>query len=566
MISELYIENFIIIKKLNIEFSDKFNVITGETGSGKSILIDAMQLLLGSRFQKSFLGKYSNKTIVEGKFNLNENENIRKFINEGYELEDNELIITREIHSNGKTSNKINGRNINLNKLKELMNGVIDIHSQNENQTLLKKENYINLLDSFNPSFFISKKEKIKELLEQKKKIITELNSLNMSEQEIDREKDILNYQLNELEEIDLTNIDEEEMFQEYTKLSNVDEIIIGLNKFNEFFNTEDYNNIDIFSLMNQSVSSLGDLSEKDGKLISYVEQLNEIYYNLQDVVSEISKYSQNLFVDDEKLEKLNLDIEIITNLKRKYGGSINELIEFKKNITNKLSKLENIESYISKTNVELNKVTKELKSIAEEVSQERKKISKKLEQDILKNIKELNMANAKFEIYFKKLDIINHDGFDEIDFLISTNIGQEVKPLSQTASGGELSRIMLGFKTALADVDEVETLVFDEIDTGISGRTAQLVGEKLINISNNRQILVISHLPQIASLADYHLLIDKEESIEDTISNIYEIKDDDRVNEIARLIGGVDINDITLKQSSQMIEQAKSLRESKRK
>ncbi|MDL2311124.1 DNA repair protein RecN, partial [Peptostreptococcaceae bacterium OttesenSCG-928-C18] len=180
-------------------------------------------------------------------------------------------------------------------------------------------------------------------------------------------------------------------------------------------------------------------------------------------------------------------------------------------------------------------------------------------------NIKDLNIPNAQFKIDFEKMDVINSNGFDNIDFLISTNVGQDIKPLSETASGGELSRIMLGFKTALADVDEVETLVFDEIDTGISGRTAQLVGEKLISISNNRQILVISHLPQIASLADYHLLIDKEESTEDTISNIYSINIDERVNEIARLIGGVNITDITLKQAKQMLEQAESLRESKR-
>ncbi len=566
MIQELYIENFIIIKKLNIEFSNKFNVITGETGAGKSILIDAIQLLLGGRFQKSFLGKYSDNTIVEGKFYLSNSENINRFIDAGYELEENELIITRQVHKNGKTINKLNGRNISLSKLKELMYGVMDIHSQNENQTLLKKENYINLLDSFESDFFISKKYKLKELLKKYKLIIEELNALNMSEQEIDREKDILKYQLEELDSIDLENIDEKKIFAEYTKLSNIDEIITELNKFRELFNSENYSKDDIFNLLSQAVSILENTSEKDINIKVFSDNINEYYYNLQDTVSEINRYSQNLYIDDEKLEKLNNEIETITNLKRKYGGTVSELIEFREEILSKLTKFNNLESHINKLNSEVKNIKSELNKLADLISKKRKIIASSLEKNILKNIKDLNMENAKFKIEFTKLKDVNANGFDDIEFMISTNIGQEMTPLSQTASGGELSRIMLGFKTALADVDKVETLVFDEIDTGISGRTAQLVGEKLISISNNRQILVISHLPQISSLAEYHLLIDKEESIDNTISNIYQINEKERINEIARLIGGVNINEITLKQAEQMLEQGKALRESKRK
>lgn len=565
MLAELYIENFIIIKKLNIEFSNRFNVITGETGSGKSILVNSLQLLLGGRFQKSFFGKYGNKSIVEGKFLVYDVDKLKEFQDAGYTLDDNELIITRELQLNGKTSNRINGRNISLALLKELMDGLMDIHSQNENQTLLKKENYLNLIDSFNPNIINDELKKIEKLLKEKDELLREIESLEISPQELDREKDILQYQLSELEELDLENIDEEEILSEYKLLSNIEEIINDLNSFSNLFSSEDYNSIDIFTMLGKSKELLGNVEEKDKYIKPYYEELNNIYFQLEDIVSEISRYTSNLYVDDEKLAILNSNIETITNLKRKYGASIEDLIVFRDNIYSRINRLNNIEENLESLKKQLEKNNKELNITASIITGERKKISEKLEEDILFNIKDLNMPNAKFRIEFSELENVVNSGKDKVDFLISTNIGQDVLPLIKIASGGELSRIMLGFKTALANVDNVETLIFDEIDAGISGRTAQLVGEKLIDISNYRQIIVISHLPQIASLADNHLLIDKEELDDNTISNIYSIKNEDRINEIARLIGGVNITNTTIKQAKEMIDQGMNLLLSKR-
>ncbi|MFY9284038.1 MAG: DNA repair protein RecN [Miniphocaeibacter sp.] len=565
MLAELYIENFIIIKKLNIEFSNRFNVITGETGSGKSILVNSLQLLLGGRFQKSFFGKYGNKSIVEGKFLVYDVDKLKEFQDAGYTLDDNELIITRELQLNGKTSNRINGRNISLALLKELMDGLMDIHSQNENQTLLKKENYLNLIDSFNPNIINDELKKIEKLLKEKDELLREIESLEISPQELDREKDILQYQLSELEELDLENIDEEEILSEYKLLSNIEEIINDLNSFSNLFSSEDYNSIDIFTMLGKSKELLGNVEEKDKYIKPYYEELNNIYFQLEDIVSEISRYTSNLYVDDEKLAILNSNIETITNLKRKYGASIEDLIVFRDNIYSRINRLNNIEENLENLKKQLEKNNKELNITASIITGERKKISEKLEEDILFNIKDLNMPNAKFRIEFSELENVVNSGKDKVDFLISTNIGQDVLPLIKIASGGELSRIMLGFKTALANVDNVETLIFDEIDAGISGRTAQLVGEKLIDISNYRQIIVISHLPQIASLADNHLLIDKEELDDNTISKIYSIKNEDRINEIARLIGGVNITNTTIKQAKEMIDQGMNLLLSKR-
>lgn len=565
MLSELYIENFIIIKKINIEFSNKFNVITGETGSGKSILVNSLQLLLGGRFQKNFFGKYGDKSIVEGKFIINNKEKIKEFNDAGYDLEDNELIITREAHLNGKTSNRINGRNISLTSLKELMMGLMDIHSQNENQTLLKRENYLNLIDSFDEDTIAKEKVELNILLANKEEILEEINSLNLSDQELDREKDILNYQILELEELDLENIDEEDILKEYTKLSNIEEIITVLNNFNIIYNSDNYSDLDILSLLEKSKGILNSIEDKDENIKKYYEELTEIGYNLEDLIRDIERYTDTLDIDEERLSILNREIEVLTNLKRKYGGTVKELIEFKENCYNRLKDLNNLEENILSLNNKLKEIEKKLEKIALKISEKRKKIATELEKDILFNIKELNMNNAKFKIEFTELDNINNTGKDKLDFLISTNIGQSLEPLNKVASGGELSRIMLGFKVALADVDNVETLIFDEIDTGISGRTAQLVGEKLIDISNSRQIIVISHLPQIASLGDHHLLIDKEELDVNTISSIYNIVEDNRVNEIARLIGGVNITETTMKQAREMLIQGEELLFSKR-
>ncbi len=565
MLCELYIENFIIIKKLNIEFSKKYNVITGETGSGKSILVNSLQLLLGSRFQKNFLGNYGNKAIVEGKFLVNEKSKLMEFRQLGYDLEDNELIITRELNRSGKTSNRINGRNVNISILRQLMAGIMDIHSQNENQTLLKKENYINLIDSFDIKTTEDYKSKLKEMISIKKTYVDELETLNISSQEIDREKDILKYQVEELESLDLENIDEENMFKEYALLSNAEEIIKNLNEFYYSFKSDDYGQVDILTMMGRSKDLLENIKDKDDNLTGYFEKLNDIYYELEDIVNDINRYNNGLFIDDEKLNLLNSEIEILTNLKRKYGGNIEELLLFKKNIYERLNKLENIEKNISILNNKIKNIDLEIENVAKVLRNIRKNISLKLEEDILDNIRELNMASAKFQIEFNDLETTGINGKDDINFLISTNIGQKLEPLNKIASGGELSRIMLGFKTALANVDNVETLIFDEIDTGISGRTAQLVGEKLIDISNYRQIIVISHLPQISSLADYHLLIDKEEFDDNTISNIYRIMNNDRVSEIARLIGGVNITETTIKQAEEMLEQGEKMILSKR-
>lgn len=558
MLAELYIQNFVIIEKLQVEFDPFFNVITGETGAGKTILVNALKLLIGDRFQKSYIGKYGNTSIVEGKFLISSEEKLNRFKEMGYELEDGVLIVTRESKSEGISNNRINGRSVTLSFLKEIMQDLIDIHSQNENQTLLNKSNYINILDDFSPNGNKKVLEDLNKKLKELQSLQKELSSLSLSSEEIDREKDILRFQIEELESIDLESFDEEEVENEFKVLSNVDRIKSSIGEISENLKSSDFGSFDVLGSISEIVSELSELKELDLELREVFDRIESSYYELEDVYRDIESYQDHLYYDEERLQLLDNTIANITSLKRKYGSDISDLINFRENSRERLNTLEKIEENTDKLNKEINKKYSECIELCKTLTVVRKKVSKKLEKDILENIKGLNMPNAKFSIDFYEDDKITSKGNDIIEFNISTNVGQPLMPLNKVASGGELSRIMLALKTSLASIDNVDTLIFDEVDTGISGRTAILVGEKLQMISKSRQIITISHLAQIASLASSHKLIEKSERDLDTISNIRTIDEKERIMEISRLIGGIDITDNTINQAIDMIEQGR--------
>lgn len=558
MLAELYIQNFVIIEKLQVEFDPFFNVITGETGAGKTILVNALKLLIGDRFQKSYIGQYGNTSIVEGKFLISSEERLNRFKEMGYELEDGVLIVTRESQSEGISNNRINGRSVTLGFLKEMMQDLIDIHSQNENQTLLNKSNYISILDAFSPDGNKKILEDLNKNLKELQSLRSKLSSLSLSSEEIDREKDILRFQIEELESIDLENFNEEEIENEFKVLSNVDRIKISIAEISERFKSSDFGKFEVLGSLSEIVTELSELKELDLELKEVFDRIESSYYELEDVYRDIESYQDHLYYDEERLQLLDDTIANITNLKRKYGSDISDLIDFREKSKERLNALEKIEENTARLNKEINKKYLDCKKLCNILTDIRKKVSNKLEKDILENIKGLNMPNAKFSIDFYEDEKITSTGNDIIEFNISTNMGQPLMPLNKVASGGELSRIMLALKTSLASIDNVDTLIFDEVDTGISGRTAILVGEKLQKISKSRQIITISHLAQIASLASSHKLIEKSERDLDTISNIRTIDDEERVMEISRLIGGIDITENTINQAIDMIEQGR--------
>lgn len=565
MLNSLYIENFAIIDKINVDFTEGLNIITGETGSGKSILIEAFELLLGQRFNKSFIRDSSKKTIVEATFTINDNSKIKFLEDMGYNVEDGVIIISRIVDTNLKSINKLNSRSITLNTLNELMSKFVDIHGQNGTQSLLNKDFYIDLIDSFDKEETVKIKSGLSEILKNIVDYKKSYKSFNISNEEKDRQLDIINYQIDEISQIDLENLDEEELENEYNKLSNVNLIRKNIGEILNMYSDENYNEQDINTMFNIVLSKIDSISEFDNEVNSFKQDLDKIYYDMDDLFSRISSYSSSIYQDEFKLNDLENKIAIITNLKRKYGKSIDDIISFKIDLENRLKELNEITENKRKFKELIDSEHKKGIGLSDRLHSIRKQIVSKLENLIVQNLKDLNMKHADFKVKFEKLSDFNEKGYDSLDFLIKTNLGQDLKPMASIASGGEISRIMLGFKSVISDFEDINTLIFDEIDTGISGRTALVVGEKLIDLSKDKQVISISHLPQIASLSDNHILIEKIDCDNETKSILKVLTPEEKVNEISRLIGGINITETTTEQAKLMINQANELKKYRR-
>lgn len=565
MLNSLYIENFAIIDKINVDFTDGLNIITGETGSGKSILIEAFELLLGQRFNKSFIRDSSKKTIVEATFTIADNSKIKFLEDMGYNVEDGVIIISRIVDTNLKSINKLNNRSITLNTLNELMSKFVDIHGQNGTQSLLNKDFYLDLIDSFDKEETFKIKTELRGILNNITEYKKAYKSFNISNEEKDRQLDIINYQIEEISQIDLENLDEEELENEYNKLSNVNLIKNNIGEILNMYSDENYNEQDINTMFNIVLSKMDSISEFDNEVNSLKKDLDKIYYEMDDLFSRISSYSSSIYQDEFKLNDLENKIAIITNLKRKYGKSIDDIISFRKDLERRLKELNEITENKRKFKDLIDSDKKKGLELSDRLHKIRIEIVSKLEKLIVQNLKDLNMKHADFQVKFEKLSDFNEKGYDSLDFLIKTNLGQDLKPMASIASGGEISRIMLGFKSVISDFEDINTLIFDEIDTGISGRTALVVGEKLIDLSKDKQVISISHLPQIASLSDNHILIEKIDCNNETKSILKVLTPEEKVNEISRLIGGINITETTIEQAKLMINQANELKKDRR-
>lgn len=565
MLNSLYIENFAIIDKINVDFTDGLNIITGETGSGKSILIEAFELLLGQRFNKSFVRDSSKKTIVEATFTIADNSKIKFLEDMGYNVEDGVIIISRIVDTNLKSINKLNNRSITLNTLNELMSKFVDIHGQNGTQSLLNKDFYLDLIDSFDKEETFKIKTELSGILNNIAEYKKAYKSFNITNEEKDRQLDIINYQIDEISQIDLDNVDEEELENEYNKLSNVNLIKNNIGEILNMYSDENYNEQDINTMFNIVLSKMDSISEFDNEVNSLKQDLDKIYYDMDDLFSRISSYSSGIYQDEFKLNDLENKIAIITNLKRKYGKSINDIVLFRQDLERRLKELNGITENKRKIKELIDSKNKKGIELSDRLHKIRKEIVCKLEKLIVQNLKDLNMKHADFKVKFEKLSEFNEKGYDSLDFLIKTNLGQDLKPMASIASGGEISRIMLGFKSVISDFEDINTLIFDEIDTGISGRTALVVGEKLIDLSKDKQVISISHLPQIASLSDNHILIEKIDLNNETKSILKVLTPEEKVNEISRLIGGINITETTIEQAKLMINQANELKKDRR-
>lgn len=532
MITNLHIKNIGIIDDLNLELNNGFNVLTGETGAGKTLIIDSLGIICGGRFSKEMIRKGETQSFVELCIYDPTSE---------YSVDGN-IIVSREIYENGRNLCKINGRLITVNELKKIMNNFIEIHGQNDNQNLLDNKTHLKYLDNFVGEELQEISEKYKENYQRRNEIIKELKENYGDDKEKQRKLDLLRYQLNEIEDAKLKENEEIELEEKRKIFLNSEKISENLNKANVLIGD---NSVDTISEAIRALEKIETIDEKYEKVTS---NLKSIYYELQEISRDISIYNEDTYFDQNEQEEIENRLDLIFSLKRKYGNNIKEILNYKNQIEEEIKYIENLEENNGKLKIELKKLEEEMTQIAEKIYNLRNKKATKLSQCINKELEELEMKNAKINV---KVEYIENDFFetgkDKVEFYIKTNMGEEEKELNKIASGGEMSRIMLAIKKVLAETDKTPILIFDEIDTGISGKAGSSVADKLKSISNNHQVLCISHLPTIAASANYNYYISKQVENKRTRTTVKLLNENEVINEIARISSG-EVNDITIK------------------
>ena len=537
MITNLHIKNIGIIDDIEIDLGKALNVLTGETGAGKSLIIGSLNIISGGRFSKEMIRKGETNSFVEVALYEPENQNAI----------DGTIIISREINVNGKNMCKINGRMVTVNELKEVMRKIIEIHGQNDSQNLLDNKEHLKYLDNFIGKDIKSLKEKYKEQYVRYLEIKKELKENYGDEKERQRKLDLLKYQFQEIEEAGLVDGEEEE-------LSNKQKLIVNAEKIAKTLQEIDLaigeNAIDIIS---NSIRNLEKIESFDSKYQETANNLKSAYYELQEVSRDITNYKDEVDFDENEQKQIEERLDLIFSLKRKYGNSIKEILEYKEEVEKEIYRIDNLEEYTNNLKEEQKDVTKKLDNLAEEIHKLREKKAIELSKEINKNLQDLEMKNAVVNIHTDYIEEEYYEnGKDKVVFFIKTNVGEDEKELSKIASGGEMSRIMLAIKTVLAKTDNTSVLIFDEIDTGISGKAANAVAEKLSKIAEKHQVLCISHLPNIAAVADYHYFISKNIVNDRTATSIKQLSEKEKISEIARISSG-EINEISLKYAEKL-------------
>ncbi len=555
MISNLKISNIAIIKEAVVDFNNGLNVLTGETGAGKSIIIDAINAILGERTSRELIRTGCNNAEVTAYFE-NINDNVIDVLNElGLSCEeDKSLFISRKISLDGKNVCKVNGTTINVSMLKRLGQALINVHGQLDNHNLLNEELHYTYIDNFAENNFIKEKywSAYNDYCHAKK----QLNSLIVDESEKARKIDLLTYQINEIIDADIKIGELNELNSRKKMLQNAEQLLTLLNNAIEIFDGNDNFN-GISDMLNTASTSLINASSYNESLSKIADSVTDMLYNIGDISSELKDFVYNFDVDPNELDIIEERLDILFRLTKKYGSTEEEILEF---LDNAQKELDNI-TFFDKKKDELEKEVNDKLTILEQASKElsynRKKYSELFVNEITEELSFLDMSSITFKVVQNQKGF-DETGADEIYFLISANAGEEPKPLSKIASGGELSRIMLAIKNVLASKDNIQTLIFDEVDTGVSGRAAQKIGIKLKEVSKNRQVLCVTHLAQIAAFADNHFLISKSESDNKTYTKVESLDNDGRIHELARIIGGIEKSQLSLDTASEMIENAK--------
>lgn len=549
MLQNLHVKNLALIEECEVEFSEGLNILSGETGAGKSIIIGSINLALGEKVQKEMLRDGDKPAFVELIFSVDNPTIIKRLRELDVELEDNTVILSRRITPT-RTIGRVNGEAVSASKMKEIASYLIDIHGQHEHQSLLSKKKHIGILDEYAKKQLGDKKKKLQSVYREYRQIKEEYENSNMDAESRGRELSFLEYEVNEIESARLVQGEDEELEQSFRKFSNSRRIMeaVGI----AYAATGDGQET-AAELVGKAMRELSSVVAYDESLETLEATLSQIDCLISDFNHEISAYITDAEFDEEVFYETQKRLDDINHLKSKYGSTIEEILDALSEKKSRIEVLNDYDAYLAELAEKLKSKETELSEISEEVSQIRSSCAVKLAKEITKALKDLNFLDVKFDICFEKLEEYTSNGIDSIEFMISTNPGEELKSLGKVASGGELSRIMLGIKTIMAENDHIESLIFDEIDSGISGRTAQMVSEKMNELGRNHQIICITHLPQIAAMADSHYLIEKSVENKSTVSKIRLLDEQSSVSELARMLGGAKITDTVIESAREM-------------
>lgn len=558
MLQRLYVKNLALIDEIEVEFGEGLNILTGETGAGKSIILGSVNLALGGRYTKDIIREGCDYGFVELSFCLEENGQIEKLKALDIFPEEGSVVLSRRLME-GRSVSRINGETVPMALLKKAAEILIDIHGQHEHQSLLYKKNHLGIVDEFAKEYIGNVKDELSESYKNCRALLKELEDSDIDEANRAKELSFLHFEVSEIEKADLKTGEDEELETSYRFMVNSKKIADGVS---EVYNYTSGDTSSASENLSRAIRALSDIREYDEKALELYEQLVEVDSLLNDFNHELSEYSQLCECSEEELYDTEQRLNEINRLKVKYGNSIDDILVYCEECREKIQKLEDYENYIDNLKAKCKEAEKNLHNQAGKLSDIRKRQAHILEKAICDGVKELNFADVKFEIHFEPLKECSMQGMDDVEFRISLNPGQSLRPLSEVASGGELSRIMLAIKTVMADRDDVETLIFDEIDVGISGRTAQKVSEKMAIIGKTHQVICITHLAQIAAMADSHYVIEKKVESMDTTTGIRRINEKEAIEELARILGGAKITDAVIKNAKEMKELAKEMKE----
>ncbi len=552
MLRELKIENLAIIDELDIEFDKGFIVLTGETGAGKSIILSGINLLIGEKASVDMIRDGEENLVAQGVFDVDE-EQKKALEAMGIDIDGDEIIIRRSYSRSGKARAFVNNVRISLTDLKEIASTLVDIVGQHSHQMLLNKNNHIKLLDSFLNKDEKDLKENLVNLLSQYREIDIKIENIEKERKETLEKKEFYEYQLEEIEKLKLKDEEDELLEAEYKRVFNAEKIREKVYESLEYLKDDEDSAL---SLITNSIKNIEYLGKYDERYIELAKRMENAYYELEDCANEIENISKGIDVTESDLDKIAGRMNILKRIKEKYKRTLPELIAYREYLKEKLSDIDSGDFKTKELKKELNKIKTEYDKIAEKMTNSRKEIAIKIENELLNELKFLNMEDAKLKVQINKLEKMTNDGYDEVEFFISTNVGQDLKPLNKIASGGEVSRVMLALKVIFSKVDNIPILIFDEIDTGIGGETVRKIALKLKEIGENTQIISITHSPVIASKASQQFYIEKYVENSKTISRVKKLSAEERIKEIGRMLVGEKINNEVLEIANKMLNE----------